>query len=66
MLSPKEIFHHMLGWTRFIAEIYKPCVKMISLVQDNPEFFRAKIGDSCIERAAVTLERLVGESKNKK
>jgi hypothetical protein len=33
--------------------------KIIGLVQDNPDFFNASISDSCLEKAAETLEVIV-------
>ena len=36
--------------------------KIISIVQDNPEFFRVGVGYSCLEAAANKLEQLVKDA----
>ena len=66
MLSPKDIFNNLVGWAAFITEIYKPATKIIEMVRDNPEYFDAKAGDKCLEKAADKLEKLIKEKKNGK
>ena len=48
-------------------EHFYPLVgRLGDLVQDNPEFFGAQWGDSCLEKAADKLEELIGEYKQKR
>ncbi len=49
-------------WTPAQQEYFQPeILRLIGLVQDNPEFFGAKLADSCLEKAADKLEELIEE-----
>ena len=46
------------------VHFYPHLVRLIGLVQGNPEFFGARCGESCLEKAADKLEGLIGGERS--
>lgn len=51
------------GHFTYYRSIRRDLNRITGLVQENPEFFHAHLGESCIRVAAETLERLVADWK---
>lgn len=56
-------FRIVTSHMRFYQTAQSDISRIQMLVQDNPEFFEARPGYSCLRAAADTLERLVKERK---